>query len=127
VIALMRNRARSFVYSTGLPPGSIAGAIAALDFIAANPDHAARPLAKARLFTSLMGLPAAQSPIVPIIVGEAREAMAQAKKLEDEGFLVAAIRPPTVPAGSARLRLAFCAAHADEDIVRLAGVLGDRK
>jgi len=124
VIALMRNRARSFVYSTGLPPGSIAGAIAALDFIAANPDYAARPLAKARLFTSLMGLPAAQSPIVPIIVGDAREAMAQAKKLEDEGFLVAAIRPPTVPAGSARLRLAFCAAHADEDIARLAGVLG---
>ena len=126
VVALMRNRARSFVYSTGLPPGSVAGAIAALDFIAANPDYAALPLAKARLFTRLMGLTEAQSPIVPIIIGDARAAIAQAKKLEEAGFLVAAIRPPTVPAGTARLRVAFCAAHEDEDIARLADVLGGK-
>ena len=75
VVALMRNRARSFVYTTGLPPGTVAAAIAALDFIAANPAYAARPLAMARRFTAALGLPDATSPIVPLIVGGAAEAL----------------------------------------------------
>ena len=55
VCELMRNRARSFVYSTGLPPAIVAAAIAALDVIASEPDYAARPLRKARAFTRSLG------------------------------------------------------------------------
>jgi 8-amino-7-oxononanoate synthase len=123
VIALIRNRARSFIYTTGLPPGTIAAAIASLDFIAANPAYAARPLAKARRFTQALALPEATSPVVPVIIGEARAALAASKSLEEAGFLVTAIRPPTVPQGTARLRFTFTAAHEDADIDRLAAAL----
>jgi 8-amino-7-oxononanoate synthase len=120
IIALIRNRARSYIYTTGLPPGTIAAAIAALDFIAANPAYAAQPLANARLFTRALGLPDAASPIVPLIIGDAQAALNASKSLEAAGFLVAAIRPPTVPPGTARLRLTFTAAHTQADIARLA-------
>jgi 8-amino-7-oxononanoate synthase len=120
VIGLVKTRAPSFVYSTGLPPASVAAAIAALDFIAAHPGHLEKPLANARTFTRLLGLPAAQSPIVPIIVGKAERAMQASQLLEAQGFLVTAIRPPTVPKDTARLRVAFTAAHEEADIGRLA-------
>ncbi|HEY0302165.1 MAG TPA: aminotransferase class I/II-fold pyridoxal phosphate-dependent enzyme [Rhizomicrobium sp.] len=119
-IGLIKSRARTLIYSTGLPPASIAAALAALDVIAADPALAARPLAKAQAFTRAANLPLAQSPIVPVVLGEARAALAASQRLERDGFLVAAIRPPTVPAGTARLRLAFTAGHPDEDIARLA-------
>jgi len=125
-IELIRNRARSFVYSTGLPPASAAAAIAALDVIEADPDYAALPVAKARRFTARVGLPAAASPIVPVVIGEAAAALEAARLLEAEGFLVVAIRPPTVPAGTARLRIAFTAAHPDDAIDRLADLVRTR-
>jgi 8-amino-7-oxononanoate synthase len=120
VIDLMTSRARPLIYSTALPPASAAAAIAALDIIAADPGLCARPLAHARAFTRQLGLPDAQSPIVPLVLGRAETALKASKILEDEGFLVVAIRPPTVPEGSARLRFAFSAAHRDEDVARLA-------
>jgi 8-amino-7-oxononanoate synthase len=126
VVELIRNRARSFVYSTGLPPAMAAAAIAALDIIVREPDLAARPLAKARLFTRLAGLPDAASPIVPVLVGAADAALRASALLEEEGFLVVAIRPPTVPEGTARLRLAFTAAHPDAEIERLADLIRTR-
>jgi 8-amino-7-oxononanoate synthase len=126
VIELMHNRARTLIYSTGLPPASVAAAIAALDLIARDPDYAAQPLAKAKAFTRLAGLPEAQSPIVPIVVGDAQAALAASRQLEREGFLAVAIRPPTVPEGTARLRLAFTAAHPDAEIKRLADVVRQR-
>jgi len=125
VIELIHNRARSFVYSTGLPPAIVAAAAAALDLIEADPAYAALPLAKARSFTGRVGLPEAQSPIVPLIVGEAQAALQASRLLEAEGFLVIAIRPPTVPAGTARLRFAFTAQHPDEEIKRLADIVRD--
>jgi 8-amino-7-oxononanoate synthase len=126
VIELMHNRARPLIYSTGLPPATVAAAIAALDLIARDPGYAARPLAKAKSFTRLAGLPDAQSPIVPIILGDARTALAASRRLEREGFLAIAIRPPTVPEGTARLRLAFTAAHPDAEIERLADLVRQR-
>src|SRR6266851_436563 len=126
VIALVQNRARSFVYSTGLPPAIVAAAIAALDLIERDPAYAAMPLAKAKAFTRHAGLPEAQSPIVPIILGSAEAALAASRALEHEGFLAIAIRPPTVPAGTARLRLAFTAAHPDSEIERLADLVRSR-
>jgi 8-amino-7-oxononanoate synthase len=123
VIDLIHNRARTFVYATGLPPAMVAAALAALDLIEREPGYAALPLAKARTFTRLAGLPEPQSPIVPLIIGEAEAALAASRQLEAEGFLVTAIRPPTVPAGTARLRFTFTAAHPDGKIERLAALV----
>jgi len=66
------------------------------------------------------GLDEAQSPIVPLVVGEPESALQASSKLAEEGFLVTPIRPPTVPVGTARLRFAFTAMHPDEEIARLA-------
>jgi 8-amino-7-oxononanoate synthase len=120
VIDLMKTRARTLIYSTALPPASVAAAIAALTIIESEPELAAKPLAKARAFTSRLGLAQAQSPIVPLIIGDPDAALQASNKLAEEGFLVTAIRPPTVPAGTARLRFAFTALHPGEEIARLA-------
>jgi len=123
---LIRNRARSLIYSTGLPPPIAAAAIAALDLIEREPAYAALPLAKAKAFARAASLPEPASPIVPVVLGEAEAALAASRLLEDHGFLVTAIRPPTVPAGTARLRLTFTAQHPDAEIERLAKVVRDR-
>jgi 8-amino-7-oxononanoate synthase len=123
VVDLIHNRARTFVYSTGLPPATVAAAIAALDVIEGDRAYAALPLAKARTFTRLLALPDATSPIVPLLIGEAAATLEASQLLETEGFLVIAIRPPTVPAGTARLRFTFCVGHPDAEIKRLADVV----
>jgi 8-amino-7-oxononanoate synthase len=119
VIDLLKTRARTVVYSTGLPPANAAAALAALDVIAAEPERVAAPLARARRLTAALGLPPAQSAIVPIVLGEAERALAAAADLEAQGLLAVAIRPPTVPAGTARLRLAFSALHAEAHVDQL--------
>jgi 8-amino-7-oxononanoate synthase len=126
VIELMRNRARTLIYSTGLPPAVVAAAIAALELIEREPALCTQPIAKARQFTDAAGLPGAQSAIVPVVIGGASAALEASRMLEDEGFLVVAIRPPTVPENTARLRLAFCAQHPDAEIERLADVVRRR-
>ena len=126
VIDLIKTRARTLVYSTGLPPASVAAAMAAIDLIERDPNHAIKPLRKAKAFTARLNLPEAQSPIVPIIIGDAEETLKASRMLEDEGFLVAAIRPPTVAPGTSRLRLTFTAAHPDTEIERLASIIGER-
>lgn len=126
VADLIRTRARTLIYSTGLPPATIASAIASLDFIAENPDYCKRPVEKARRFTRALGLPDPESPIVPLILGDAEATLAAAQLLEAEGYLVTGIRPPTVPAGTARLRFTFTAEHEDTDITRLADIVRER-
>ena len=126
VIDLIRNRARTLVYSTGLPPSAVAASIAALDLIEREPAYAALPVQKAKAFTRSAGLPEAQSPIVPVIIGAEEATLAASQMLADEGFLAAAIRPPTVAPGTARLRLTFTAQHPDDQIARLAGIVRDR-
>lgn len=120
VIDLVKTRARTLIYSTGLPPATVAAAIAAIDIIERNPADTMLPLAKARLFTRRLGLPDAVSAIVPLVIGAAQPALDASVRLESEGFLVAAIRPPTVPEGTARLRITFSAAHPDDEVLRLA-------
>ena len=123
VIELMRNRARTLIYSTGLPPSVVAAAIAAIDIIESQPDYCVLPVRKARAFTSALGLSEAQSPIVPIVIGDEEKTLAASRLLMESGFLAAAIRPPSVPAGTARLRLTFTAQHPEEEIVRLAHIV----
>lgn len=122
-IDLIKTRARTLVYATGLPPANAAAALAALQVIEDEPQRVAAPLARARRFTAALGLPAAQSAIVPIVLGDAARALDAAADLERQGLLAVAIRPPTVPAGTARLRCAFSALHEDHQVDRLAAAL----
>lgn len=126
VIELMRNRARTLIYSTGLPPACVGAAIAALDLIEREPSYAAEPVRKAKAFTQRAGLPDAQSPIVPIVIGDEEIALGKSRLLEDEGFLAVAIRPPTVKPGTARLRLTFTAQHPDDQVERLADFVREK-
>ena len=123
VVELLVNRARTLIYSTGLPPATLAGAAAALDIVTSDPDLRRRPLARARLFAEELGLPPPQSAIVPLILGDAGAALEASDALAEAGFLVVAIRPPTVPAGTARLRLSFSAHHSEDDVRALAGAV----
>ncbi len=125
VIDLLKTRARTVIYATGLPPACAAAALASLDIIESQPALTALPLAKARAFTDALDLPSAQSPIVPVVIGSAEAALDASARLEAEGYLVVAIRPPTVPEGTARLRIAFSAAHSDADVMRLADLVAD--
>lgn len=123
------NRCRSFVFSTGLCPPAVAAACEAAHII--RHDTALR----ARLQDNLrhlrealrdLGLPIGghpESPILPLVVGEETRALALSQRLRDEGFFVQAIRPPTVPRGTARLRITVSAAHTHEDIAGLVAAL----
>ena len=75
------------------------------------------------MFSEVAGLPPPASPIVPILLGDADRALAASAGLEKDGFLVAAIRPPTVPVGTSRLRVTFTAGHEAADILRLARLI----
>ena len=123
VCELVRNRARSFGFSTGLPPGTVAAAATALEIIATENDLVGIPVARARAFTAALDLESAQSAIVPLVLGPAARAVEAAQALREAGFLVAAIRPPTVPAGTSRLRFAFSAEHSERDVRELARVV----
>ena len=119
VIDFIKTRTRTVVYSTGLPPANAAAALAALDIMAREPGRVAAPIARARRFTTALNLPPAESAVVPIVLGEAETALAAARDLEAKGLLAVAIRPPTVPPGTARLRLAFSSEHTEGHVDQL--------
>ncbi len=115
------NSARSIIFTTALPSSALAAAIGAVQYIEQNPSTLKEPLRKAKMLESI-GLKV-ETQIVPIIIGEATKTVEISRKLEEYGFLVSAIRPPTVPANTSRLRLAFSASHNDDDIVRFCNTL----
>lgn len=122
---LMINTARPFIFSTGLPPASAASALAAIGVMAERPgmgrdllENAAR--LRRRLRDAGLDTGSSSSQIVPVIVGENHIAVEMAERLKARGILVAAIRPPTVPAGTARLRLSVSLAHSMADLDRAA-------
>jgi 8-amino-7-oxononanoate synthase len=119
IIDLVTNRARTFVYSTGLPPGTLAAAVAAIDIMGTETEICYRPVTNAQQFCTALGLPDPQSPIVPLVLGDADRVMQASMDLEAHGFLVTGIRPPTVAEGTARLRFTFTAEHMPADIDRL--------
>lgn len=123
VIDMLINRARSVVFSTGLPPAVCASALAALGIMEAEPARGTRALQHARRVTQALGLPPAQSAILPIILGTPEAALKASEQLRACGVLAIAIRPPTVPPGTARLRLAFHAGHSDAQVDRLIAAL----
>lgn len=123
VIDYLLTAARSFVFSTGLPPAACAAALAALSIAEAEPERRARPVQLARRVTQALGLTEAQSAIIPIILGSSEAALAASEALKRHGMLAVAIRPPTVPPGTARLRLTFSANHTDAQVDALIAAL----
>ncbi len=125
------NRARTNMYSTALPPSVCAAACTALDIIESEPERRTtlhRLAADFREQVKQAGLECPANsigPIVPIILNEPDVATAAAAELESLGFLVAAIRPPTVPAGTSRLRITLSCAHTAADLGKLADAVSD--
>jgi len=120
------NKARTQMFSTALSPACCAAASAALEIIDAEPQRRTvlhqrseelRSELRARGVAPLDG---STGPIVPVLLHDAERTMAVARSLEEQGFLVGAIRPPTVPRGAARLRITVSAAHTSDDIHALA-------
>lgn len=123
LIAYLINQARSFIFSTALSPAVVAGAQAALCQLKASPQLVAALLGNAQYVRQALtsaGVPVAGSvtPILPIMVGEAALAVRMAALLKEQGLLVTAIRPPTVPPGTSRLRLTISAAHDRKELAQ---------
>ncbi len=115
------NSARTFIFSTALPPAIIGSTLKALELIKTQPDLGQKLLDKANYFYQLLkeaGLTLLpfESQIIPIIIGSNELAIKMADKLWQEGVYVKAIRPPTVPKGTARLRLSITLAHSKNDL-----------
>jgi 8-amino-7-oxononanoate synthase len=128
LIDYLVNTCGGFIFSTAPPPAMLGAIDAALELVPGMDAERAR-LARhgahlrARLNAAGIGTGESATQIVPAIVGEAEDALALAEALAGDGLLAAAIRPPTVPPGTSRLRLALRATHADEDIDRLANAI----
>lgn len=120
LIELLRNRARSFIFTTASPPAVAAAALAALRIIRSAEGRSLRDRLRSLVDGLLPGHP---SPIIPVIVGEADEALAISSMLLEKGFLVPAIRPPTVPRGTSRLRVTISAAHTQRHVAALVDAL----
>jgi 8-amino-7-oxononanoate synthase len=128
---LLIHRARSFVFSTALPP-SVAAASRAAVALVAGPEGERRRAALASHVESfaaalgqagLLAPGAGRSAVFPVILGDERRTMEAAARLANEGFHVQGIRPPTVPAGTSRLRISLMATHSAEDVDALAAAL----
>ncbi len=120
-IAYLVNTCRAFTYTTAPPPATVAAATAAIQVIEQEPDRRARLWQnRERLAQGLtrlgFRLAASESPILPIIVGDPDRAMNLAQALIDQGVYAPAIRPPTVPPATSRIRLTITADHTDEQI-----------
>ena len=124
------NTARSLIFSTAPPPPAIAGALAALELLQERPHRVAaaarerpRPAPRARRARAFRS-PSATCTIVPLIVGDERDAMRLCQEAIARGVFAQAISPPTVPAGTSRLRLTAMASHTPSDLHKAARVLG---
>lgn len=127
-IAYLVNTCRSFTYTTAPTPGSAAAAVAALQIIEQEPQRRTRLWEnRAQLVQGLVRLgfhlAASESPILPIIVGDPDRAMTMAQSLLDHGVYAPAIRPPTVPPATSRIRLTITADHTPEQIDRALVIL----
>jgi 8-amino-7-oxononanoate synthase len=118
------NHGRAFIYSTSVPPVVAAVAEEAIGVMADEPARQARVRELARRVRGAverMGvrIPPGDSPIIPVIVGEAERALAASRRLAEAGLLVPAVRPPTVAKGASRLRVTLSCDHTDEEVGRL--------
>ena len=124
LIETMIQQARSYIYTTASPPAVAEATRVSLKLVQEESwrrERLQELIKRFRVGAEQLSLPlmSSDTPIQPIVVGSAEQAMAMSERLEERGILVSAIRAPTVPDGSARLRVTFCANHRDGDVDRL--------
>ena len=128
LIDLIRNTSRAYIYTTAPPPAVCCAAIKSLQIIRTQPQRRDKLLKMASDFRDELtaagfDICGSESQIVPVVIGKASDAVAISKRLFDEGFLIPAIRPPTVPRGKARLRISITANHEPADLTNLCELL----
>jgi 8-amino-7-oxononanoate synthase len=129
LIEYLANTSRSFLFSTALPPAVCAASIAALSIVESLPELMMKLRKnRSRLVDGLKALGIStgrsETPIIPVIIGDNDKALKVSARILDEGLFAPAIRPPTVPAGTARIRTTITAAHSDNDIDRALEIFG---
>jgi glycine C-acetyltransferase/8-amino-7-oxononanoate synthase len=122
---LLINRARTFIFTTALAPACAGAALAAAKIVEAQPELAHAICARTRIFVEQLrqlgvSVPDVPAAIVPIVLGENAGAVRAAESLREQGLWCTAVRPPTVPEGTARLRLSVTLAHSEADLMRAA-------
>lgn len=131
VIDVLINSSRAFIYSTAPPPAVAKALVRALDIVEGEPERRERLWQRVRLAGVALGEVAgggqgiAPSQILPVVLGSEERTLRVAKAVQGAGYDVRAIRPPTVPAGTSRLRIVINANHGESDISGLAAALGD--
>jgi 8-amino-7-oxononanoate synthase len=128
--AALVNYGRAFIYTTGVPPFVAAAALTAIDVMRDEPQRQARVRALARRVREAIGamgfeLQTGDSPIIPVVLGEAERAISASMELVKMGLLVPAVRPPTVAKGSSRLRVTLSSDHTDQEVGKLIAVLDE--
>jgi 8-amino-7-oxononanoate synthase len=129
LVNLLINRARSFIYSTSLPPSSCDAAITALDILGRKSGNLRKKLWKNRdllcdgLKEAGFNIMDSETPIIPVIMGSEDNALKAARRLFRNKIFAPAIRPPTVPSGKCRIRFSVTAGHTDDDIVRVLDIM----
>jgi 8-amino-7-oxononanoate synthase len=132
MVDFLVNRARSFIYSTALPPSVCAASLAAIDIVEQEPVHRERLWSNRERFAAglkSLGIDTGESetPIVPVIIGDSAKALKAAEKLFENGVYATAIRPPTVREGTSRIRTTLMATHSDQDLDSALDVFGKLK
>jgi 8-amino-7-oxononanoate synthase len=129
LIDLLINRSRAFIYTTALPPAACGAAIEAINILENEPARIARLWTLTATYRAALrkaGLKAVgESPIVPLITGDPRHTMEVSAQLFERGYHVQAIRPPTVPEGTSRLRTTVSAAHTEAQLVGAAAAMAE--
>ncbi|MGO9342993.1 MAG: aminotransferase class I/II-fold pyridoxal phosphate-dependent enzyme [Acidimicrobiales bacterium] len=120
-VEMLENRARSYIFTTALPPADAAAALAALAVVRSGEGEMLAERLRSHVDAVSPGHP---SPIVPVVLGSEEAALSASAELLEAGLWVPAIRPPTVPKGTSRLRVTMSASHREEDVARLVGELG---
>lgn len=125
---MLVNHARAYLFSTSPPSATMAATKASIEVIQAEPERIERLKLITRQTRDAISdigftIPAGPAPIIPLIFASEEAALAAAQHMEDEGLLTIAIRPPTVPRGSSRLRITLCCEHTDSDLQRLCDCL----
>ena len=128
LIELLHNRARSFIYSTALPPAVLGAMRAAMTIVSQEPAGRIYVLAQATLFRKelqVVGFDTldSETQIIPVLVGDNQQSLIFADRLRQAGIMAVAIRPPTVPTGGARLRFSLSAAHKKADLEQAVGII----
>lgn len=121
LIELMLNTARPFIFTTASTPADAGAALAAIGILTSPEGDAL--VARLRVLVDILS-PGHPSPIVPFVIGDEADAVAASSRLLELGYLVPAIRPPSVPPGSSRLRITVSAAHTEEQVTGLRDALG---